>query len=93
MIEQINVSAAEAAILTESALESDGCAHLRRPYNGAWVGDMFRNLEQRNLMQFVDYQEVLPVKDRVRRSKITAAGRTALLALDDSAKKVEAAAT
>jgi hypothetical protein len=80
MFEQINVSAAEAAILTESALNSDGCAHLRRPYNGAWVGDikMFRSLEQRDLMRFVDYQEVLPVKDRVRRSRITDAGRAAL---------------
>jgi hypothetical protein len=80
MVEQINVSAAEAAILTEGALNSDGCAHLRRPYNGAWVGDikMFRNLEQRDLMRFVDYQEVLPVKDRVRRSRITDAGRAAL---------------
>ena len=36
--------------------------------NGVWVGDikMFRSLEQRDLMQFVDYQ-----KDRVRRSRIT----------------------
>jgi hypothetical protein len=63
MVEQISVSAAEAAILTESELNSDGCAHLRRPYNGSWV---------------VDYQEVLPVKDRVRRSRITDAGRAAL---------------
>jgi hypothetical protein len=80
MVEQISVSAAEAAILTESALNSDGCAHLRRPYNGSWVGDikMFRSLEHRDLMKFVDYQEVLPVKDRVRRSRITDAGRAAL---------------
>jgi hypothetical protein len=80
MVEQISVSAAEAAILTESALNSDGCAHLRRPYNGSWAGDikMFRSLEQRDLMQFVDYQEVLPVKDRVRRSRITDTGRAAL---------------
>jgi hypothetical protein len=80
MAEQISVSAAEAAILTESALNSDGCAHLRRPYNGSWVGDikMFRNLEHRELMQFLDYQEVLPMKDRVRRSRITDAGRAAL---------------
>jgi hypothetical protein len=85
MVEQI-VSASEAALLTESALSSDGCAHLRRPYNGAWVGDikMFRDLEHRHLMQFIDYQEILPVKDRVRRSKVTDAGRTALLALDST---------
>ena len=83
MVEQTTVSAAEAAILTESTLSSDGCAHLRRPYNGAWVGDikMFRSLEQRNLMKFVDYQEVLPAKDRVRRSRITDAGRAALAEL------------
>jgi hypothetical protein len=36
---------------------------------------MFRNLEQRDLMQFVDYREVLPAKDRVRRSRITEVGR------------------
>jgi DNA-binding MarR family transcriptional regulator len=46
--------------------------------NGVWVGDikMFRSLEQRDLMQFVDYQ-----KDRVRRSRITDAGRAALAEL------------
>ena len=83
MVEHISISAAEAAILTESALDSDGFAYLRRPYNGAWVGDikMFRSLEQRDLMQFVDYQEVLPAKDRVRRSRITDAGRAALAEL------------
>ncbi|HEY6254463.1 MAG TPA: hypothetical protein VIY51_01590 [Xanthobacteraceae bacterium] len=83
MVEHISISTAEAAILTESALDGDGFAHLRRPYNGVWVGDikMFRNLEQRNLMQFVDYQEVLPAKDRVRRSRITDAGRAALAEL------------
>jgi hypothetical protein len=86
MVEQISVSTAEAGILTECTLNSDGCAHLRRPYNGAWVGDikMFRNLEHRDLMQFVDYQEVLPAKDRVRRSGIsgiTDAGRAALAEL------------
>ena len=61
MVEHTSISTAEAAILTESALDSDGFAHLRRPYNGVWVGDikMFRNLEQRGLMQFVDYQGVL----------------------------------
>ena len=66
MVERISLSAAEAA--TEGALDNDGFAHLRRPYNGVWVGDikMFRSLEQRDLMQFVDYQ-----KDRVRRSRIT----------------------
>jgi hypothetical protein len=42
---------------------------------------MFRNLEQRDLMQFVDYREVLPAKDRVRRSRITDAGRAALAEL------------
>ena len=44
MVEHISISAAEAAILTESALDNDGFAHLRRPYNGVWVGDikMFR---------------------------------------------------
>jgi hypothetical protein len=85
MVEQMAVSVAETAILTESALSGDGCAHLRRPYNGAWVGDikMFRSLEQRNLMQFVDYQEILPAKDRVRRSRITDAGRTTLTELDN----------
>jgi len=41
---------------------------------------MFRSLEQRDLMQFVDYQEVL-AKDRVRRSRITDAGRAALAEL------------
>lgn len=78
------ISASEVALLTESALSGDGCAHLRRPYNGVWVGDikLFRDLEHRQLMQFIDYQEILPVKDRVRRSKITEAGRTALLELD-----------
>jgi hypothetical protein len=83
MVEHIGVSTAEVAILTESALDSDGFAHLRRPYNGVWVGDirMFRDLEQRNLMQFVDYQEVLPAKERVRRSRITDAGRAALAEL------------
>jgi hypothetical protein len=83
MVEQTNLSAIEAAILTEGILDSDGCAHLRRPYNGAWVGDikMFRNLEQRSLMQFVDYQELPPAKDRVRRSRITDAGRAALAEL------------
>jgi hypothetical protein len=47
------------------------------------VGDikMFRSLEQRDLMQFVDYQEVLPAKDRVRRSRISDAGRAALAEL------------
>jgi hypothetical protein len=40
---------------------------------------MFRSLEHRDLMKFVDYQEELPVKDRVRRSRITDAGRAALL--------------
>jgi hypothetical protein len=39
---------------------------------------IFRSLEQRRLMQFVDYQEVLPAKDRVRRSRITDAGRAVL---------------
>ena len=83
MVERISISAAEAAILTEGALDNDGFAHLRRPYNGVCVGDikMFRSLEQRNLMQFVDYQEVLPAKDRVRRSRITDAGRAALAEL------------
>jgi hypothetical protein len=83
MVEQINLSAIEAAILMEGMLDSDGCAHLRRPYNGTWVGDikMFRNLEQRNLMQFVDYQGLPPAKDRVRRSRITDAGRAALAEL------------
>jgi hypothetical protein len=83
MVDQ-SISATEAALLTESSLSSDGCAHLRRPYNGIWVGDikMFRDLEHRNLMQFVDYQQILPVKDRVRRSKITDAGRTALIEFD-----------
>jgi hypothetical protein len=83
MVEHISISTAEAAILSESALDSDGFAHLRRPYNGVWVGDikMFRSLEQRDLMQFVDYQEVLPAKDRVRRSRITDAGRAALAEL------------
>jgi hypothetical protein len=91
MVEQ-SVSASEAALLTESALSSDGCAHLRRRYNGAWIGDikMFRNLEQRSLMQFIDYQEVLPVKDRVRRSRITDAGRTVLAEFDICAKDVVA---
>jgi hypothetical protein len=90
MIEQ--VSSTEAAILTESTLSSDGCAHLRRPYNGTWVGDIktFRDLEHRHLMQFVDYQEILPVKDRVRRSKITDAGRTALAELDGTKGAVAA---
>jgi len=76
MVERISLSAAEAA--TEGALDNDGFAHLRRPYNGVWVGDikMFRSLEQRDLMQFVDYQ-----KDRVRRSRITDAGRAALAEL------------
>ena len=61
MVERISISAAEAAILTEGALDNDGFAHLRQPYNGVWVGDikMFRSLEQRDLMQFVDYQEAL----------------------------------
>jgi hypothetical protein len=79
-----SISEPETALLTESALSSDGCAHLRRPYNGTWVGDikMFRDLEQRHLMEFVDYQEILPVKDRVRRSNITDSGRAALLELD-----------
>ena len=83
MVEQISISAAEAAILTESALDSEGFAHLRRPYNGVWVGDikMVRSLEKRDLMRFVDYQEVLPAKDRVRRSRITDAGRAALAEL------------
>jgi hypothetical protein len=84
MSEHLSLSTAEAAILTESALDSDGFAHLRRPYNGIWVGDikMFRSLEQRDLMQFVDYQEVLPAKGRVRRSSITDAGRAALAELN-----------
>jgi hypothetical protein len=83
MVERISISTAEAAILTEGALDNDGFAHLRRPYNGVWVGDikMFRSLEQRDLMQFVDYQEVLSAKDRVRRSRITDAGRAALAEL------------
>ena len=83
MVEHIGISTAETAILTESTLDSDGFAYLRRPYNGVWVGDikMFRSLEQRDLMQFVDYQEVLPAKDRVRRSRITDAGRAALAEL------------
>ena len=69
--------------MTEGALDNDGVAQLRRPFNGAWVGDikMFRRLEQRDLMQFVDYQVVLPAKDRVRRSRITDAGRAALAEL------------
>jgi hypothetical protein len=68
---------------SDGALDNDGFAHLRRPYNGVWVGDikMFRSLEQRDLMQLVDYQEVLPAKDRVRRSRITDAGRAALAEL------------
>jgi hypothetical protein len=79
-----SISLAESALLTESARSGDGCAHLRRPYNGVWVGDikMFRDLEHRRLMEFIDYQELLPAKDRVRRSKITDAGRAALLELD-----------
>ena len=83
MVERISISAAEAAILTEGALDNDGFAHLRRPYNGVWVGDikMFRSLEQCDLMQFVDYQEVLPAEDRVRRSRITDAARAALAEL------------
>jgi hypothetical protein len=32
---------------------------------------MFRDLEHRNSMEFIDYQEILPVKNRVRRCKIT----------------------
>jgi hypothetical protein len=76
-----SISPPESTLLTESALSGDGCAHLRRPYNGVWLGDikMFRDLEHRQLMEFIDYQEILPAKDRVRRSKITDAGRTALL--------------
>jgi hypothetical protein len=35
MVDHINISPAEAAIVTESALDSDGFAHLRRPYNGS----------------------------------------------------------
>jgi hypothetical protein len=91
MVEQMDVSAAEATVLTESALSSDGCAHLRRPYNGTWIGDikMFRDLEQRNLMKFVDYQEVLPAKDRVRRSRITDAGQTALTHLEHCPKGID----
>ncbi len=83
MVERISISTAEAAILTEGALDNDGFAHLRRPYNGVWVGDikMFRSLGQPDLMQFVDYQEVLPAKDRVRRARITDAGRAALAEL------------
>jgi hypothetical protein len=48
MVERISISTAEAAILTEGALDNDGFAH--RPYNGVWVGDikMFRSLEQRD---------------------------------------------
>jgi hypothetical protein len=40
-------------------------AALRRPYNGSWVGDikMFRNLERRELMQFVYYQELTDTPD------------------------------
>jgi hypothetical protein len=89
-VEQI--SEGEAAILTESALNGDGYAHLRRPYNGSWVGDikMFRSLERRDLMRFVDYQEVLPVKDRVRRSRITDAGRAALTELNNCLKGIDA---
>jgi hypothetical protein len=49
---------------SDGALDNDGFAHLRRPYNGVW-----------------DYQEVLPAKDRVRRSRITDAGRAALAEL------------
>lgn len=83
MGEHISISPAEAAILTESALDSGGFAHLRRTYNGVWAGDikLFRSLEHRDLMQFIDYQEVLPAKDRVRRSRITDAGRAALAEL------------
>ena len=83
MVERISISTAEAAILTEGARDNDGFAHLRRPYNGVRGGDikMFRSLEQRDLMQFVDYQEVLPAKDRVHRSRITDAGRAALAEL------------
>jgi hypothetical protein len=77
-------------LYSESTLSSDGCAHLRQPYNGAWVGDikMFRSLEQRNLMKFVDYQEVLPAKDRVRRSRITDIGQAALTDLDNCPRGV-----
>jgi hypothetical protein len=76
-----SISPPESTLLTESALSGVGCAHLRRPYNGVWLGHikMFRDLEHRQLMEFIDYQEILPAKDRVRRSKITDAGRTALL--------------
>ena len=83
MVEHLGLSTAEVAILTESALDGDGFAHLHRPYNGVWVGDIktFRSLEQRDLMQFVDYQEVLPAKGRARRSRITDAGRAALAGL------------
>ena len=49
MVEHVSISTAKAAILTESALDNDGFAHLRRQYNGVWAGDikMFRSLEQR----------------------------------------------
>ena len=79
-----SISEPERALLTESVLSSDGCARLVRPYNGSWVGDikMFRDLEHRHLMEFIDYQETAPARDRVRRSKITDAGRVALLELD-----------
>ena len=36
--------------------------------------DVSHNLEQRNFVQFIDYQEVPLVTDRVRRSQITDAG-------------------
>ena len=66
MVERISLSAAEAA--TEGALTMTGLPTFAGHTNGVWVGDikMFRSLEQRDLMQFVDYQ-----KDRVRRSRIT----------------------
>jgi hypothetical protein len=85
MVEQ-TVLASEASTMTASALSSHGCAHLRRPYNGIWVGDIktFRDLEHRHLMQFIDYRGILPVKDRVRRCTITEAGRKVLTIFDSS---------
>jgi hypothetical protein len=91
MAEQTSISTSEAAILRESYLSNDGCAHLCRPYNGVWIGDikMSRDLEHRSLMRFVDYQEILPAKNRVRRSRITDAGREALTELDNRASAGE----
>jgi hypothetical protein len=39
-------------------------------------------------MKFVDNQEVLPVKDRVRRSQITDVGHAALIELNNCPKGV-----